>query len=71
LRDPYNISPYQDRHGDVQGPKLAKDRMSSAKKARQTLVQSLAEYGTKAFKPDSSHESRVEAKRSLDELVQR
>jgi hypothetical protein len=43
----------------------------SEKKSRQELIRLIAEYGHKAFGPDSSEESRVEGKRALDELTKR
>ncbi|OIW27184.1 hypothetical protein CONLIGDRAFT_416825 [Coniochaeta ligniaria NRRL 30616] len=45
--------------------------MSSAKKARQDLVRSLAESAHKAFGPNSSPEVQREANRDLDDLIQR
>lgn len=45
--------------------------MSSAQKARQDLVRTVAELANKAFSPDSSPEVRIEGKRALDDLVQR
>jgi hypothetical protein len=45
--------------------------MEPAKRDRQDLVRSIAEYGHKAFNPASSSEARTEGKRQLDDLIQR
>ena len=44
---------------------------SSEKQDAQKLVQTILEDGNKAFNPDSSPHSRVEAERTFNDLIRR
>lgn len=47
------------------------DGVSTGKKTRQELIQSLMEHGNKAFNPDSGPKTRAEGQQALNDLVQR
>jgi hypothetical protein len=56
--------------GNTPMPDLSTDR-KSGRKAREELIQSIIQYGSRAFNPDSPPESRTEARQALDNLIQR
>jgi hypothetical protein len=47
------------------------DQVSSEKKARQDLIQTILEYGNKAFNPGNDVRIQLDGQQAFDELLKR